>query len=398
MTPPAVWVALLALTGAAGPPSPPPRADAGRERAISEIHRRAASAVPGTPEASRLSDELGKIGRAYLDEGENGRAIELLSEAFSLDEQNGLVLSELTLAHVRADDLESARFYLELAEERVESAPPEIYGVLGEIYYSMNRLDDAVLAWSEFVRFGGQDPVRLKRLMHTRDELALTRGQRSFLGEHFSIFADPDVPDATVRLANEDLEAAYKRESAFFGAQLSGTQVVVLYAGRSYFSLVSVPDWVSGVFDGKIRVCVETREGAMRALSAVLVHELAHALIRQVSRDRAPGWLHEGISQWWEGRRLPRSEIKAVLGGKGPRSIEALDASFRQKLDRGAARSSYAGALSLVEYLMAIRGEGVVACILEGLGGGADFADALRAESGLTPAELFKQWRAWAGV
>jgi hypothetical protein len=299
---------------------------------------------------------------------------------------------------VRVEDFESARFYLQLAEERVASAPPEIYGVLGEIYYSLNRLDDAVLAWSEFVRFGGHDPIQLRRLLRARDELALTRGQRTFAADHFSIFADPDVPDAMLHLASEDLEAAYPRESAFFGAHFSGPQVVVLYAGRSYFSLLSVPDWVSGVFDGKIRVCVEPRDGAERALSAVLTHELAHALIRQGSRDRAPGWLHEGLSQWWEGRRLPRSEIKSVLGKKAPASLEALEATFRQRLDRTAARASYAGALSVVEYLMAIRGEGVVACVLSSLAEGTSFAEALREETGLSPAELYRRWRSWAGV
>jgi tetratricopeptide (TPR) repeat protein len=397
LTPSALWAVALALAGQAAMPSPSP-SDAERERAIAAIHRRAATVAPGSDQAARLSAELGDIGRGYLEQGDYGRAIELLSEAYGLDEQNGLVLSELTLAHVRVEDYDSARFYLQLAEERVASAPPEIYGVLGEIYYSMNRLEDAVLAWSEFVRFGGQDPVQLRRLLLARDELALTSGQRTFVADHFSIFADPDVPDAMVRLASEDLEAAYLRESAFFGAQLSGFQIVVLYAGRSYFSLLSVPDWVSGVFDGKIRVCVEPRYGAERALSAVLTHELAHALIRQSSRDRAPGWLHEGLSQWWEGRRLPHSEVKAVLGKKLPPSLEALEATFRQKLDRAAARASYAGALSVVEYLMAVRGEGVIACVLASLGGGASFGDALRMEAGLSPAELYRKWREWVGV
>lgn len=393
MTALAVWPLFLLLTGQAVPASEP-----AREKAIAALQHRAESATPGSPEAARLGDELAAIGRAYLDEEQTGRAIELLSEAYGLDEQNGLVLSELTLAHVRASDFETARFYLQLAEDRLESAPPEIYGVLGEIYYAMNRLDDAVLAWGEFVRFGGQDPGRLRSLQHARDELAVTRGQRSFLGDHFSIFADPDVSDATVRLASQDLESAYRRESEFFGSSFTAPQVVVLYAGRSYFSLVSVPDWVSGVFDGKIRVCVETREGAERAFSAVLVHELAHALIRQRSRDRAPGWLHEGLSQWWEGRRLPRSEMKEVLGPRGHISLEALEASFRSKLDRRAARASYAHALSLVEFLMAQRGEGVISCLLEDLGAGEDFPTALRAQAGLTPAELYRQWRAWAGV
>lgn len=397
MTPLAIWAIALALEGQAATPSRAP-SDATREKAIAAIHRRAATVAPGTAEATRLGIELGGIGHTYLEQGENGRAIELLSEAYGLDEQNGLVLGELTLAYVRVQDFDSARFYLHMAEERVADAPPEIYGVLGEIYYALNRLDDAVLAWSEFARFGGQDPVRLRRLLRAQDELALARGQRSFAADHFSVFSDPEIPEDMIHRAAEDLEAAYLRESVFFGTQLPGPQIVVLYAGRSYFSLVSVPDWVSGIFDGKIRVCVEPREGAERALSAVLVHELAHALIRQSSRDRAPGWLHEGLAQWWEGRRLPRRDVKAVLGSKPARSIEALEASLRQQLDRSTARASYAQALSLVEYLMSVRGEGAFACVLARLGEGEALPDALREETGLSPEKLFGGWKAWAGI
>ena len=335
------------------------------------------------------------MGRLFLSEGETGRSIELLGEAYGLDEENGLTLAELTLAYVRAGDFESARFYLQRAEPRATRAPPEIYGILGDVYDGLHRLDDAVAAWSEFVRFGGQDPKLLARLARARDELAVTRGQRVIRLEHFAVFADPAVPEDVARRAGEALEAAYREQTAFLGARLSRPQVVVLYGGRAWFSLVSVPDWVSGLYDGKIRVSAEADASA--ALSGVLAHELAHALLRLATRDRAPGWLHEGLAQWLEGRRIPRLEIRSAAGARPAPSLDALDASFSETLDRGAARASYAQSLALVEYLAVVRGEGALACLVSALGEGASFTSALRAEAGLSADELFSGWRKWAG-
>jgi tetratricopeptide (TPR) repeat protein len=388
-----VLLAAVALAGQAA--LPPPTGGEDRERAVAALHRRAETVVPGTPDARKLAESFGIIGRLFLSEGETGRAIELLGEAYGLDEENGLTLAELTLAYVRAGDFDSARFYLQRAEPRATRAPPEIYGVLGEVYDAFHRLEDAVTAWSEFVRFGGQDPKLLARLARARDELAVTRGQRSIRLEHFVVFADPGVSDGVARLAGNALEAAYREQAAFLGARLLRPQVAVLYGGRAWFSLASVPDWVSGLYDGKIRVSVEADVPA--ALSGVLAHELAHALLRLSTHERAPAWLHEGLAQWLEGRRIPRRQIRSAAGARPAESLAELDARFHQTLDRAAAGASYAQSLAIVEYLAVFRGERALACLVAALGEGASFPEALRAETGLTAEELSSGWRTWAG-
>lgn len=387
----ALGLAAFALAGQ-GSPVPP---DAQRESAIASIHRRASTVTPGTPGARQLARELSEIGRAYLGEGQAGRAVELLGEAYGLDEENGLVLAELTLAYVRLEDFDSARFYLRRAEERVALGPAEIFGVLGDVYDSLHRLEDAVTAWTEFVRLGGQDPAISRRLGRVRDEIALARGQRSLQSGHFSVFADPAVSEETLREAGAELEASYARQSALFGPRLFSSQVVVLHAGRAYFSLVSAPDWASGVYDGKIRVSVEA--GEPWAMEGVLNHELAHVMVRAASGGRAPGWLHEGLAQWQEGRRLPRRDF-AAAAGRTERSLAALESSFRGARDRAAARSAYAQSLSVVEYLAAIRGEGALACTVIRLGEGASLSRALSDEMGLSEEEIVAGWRKWAGV
>jgi tetratricopeptide (TPR) repeat protein len=396
----AALAAVLAALPQTGPePGAPPRPGPARDREIAAIQQRAAAAAPGSPAAAKAAHELGRLGAAYLAEGSVDRATELLSEAYALDEEDGVVLAQLTLCYVRAGDYETSHFYLLRAEERAARAPPEIWAVLGDVYLDLHRLDDAVLAWSECVRLGGGDPALLRRLARARDELALSRGQRSIAFDHFTIFADPSVSEELVRLAGQDLEAAYAVQAPLLGARLAAPQLVVLYAGRDYFSLVSVPDWGSGLFDGKIRVSVESESVAPGSARAVLWHELAHALIRARASDRVPGWFHEGLAQWCEGRRIPVRDVRVAVGPHPAWSFGALDGGFGRALPRAVARASYAQALSIVEYLIAARGVGAITCTLARLSdSGGAFEDALRAETGLSEKDLLAAWKRWAGV
>lgn len=368
------------------------------ERQLAALRRTQTGVLPGTTQAKTVAARLAEIGRRYLDLGENGRALELLEEAYSLDDENGLVLAELTLAHVRAEDFPFARFYLELAEQRAPQAPPRVYAVLGETYYALNRLEDAVLAWEQFARLGGTDDRTLTRLARAREELTLSSKQKFLEIGDFAFFFDAAIPREMVERVAARLSESYREQADFFGIRLPATQVVVLYAGRAYFTLVSVPEWVSGVFDGKIRVAVDPHGGITPQLESVLSHELAHSLIRHVSRDRAPGWLHEGLAQWWEGRRVMRGEFRELFRASGPFPLSALETNLARKADRAAARSNYVEALGVVEYLMVTRGPGALACIVRDIGEGESVEAALVRETGLSTMQLVSQWKVWGGI
>lgn len=360
------------------------------------LRRRSEGIRPGTPDARPVAAELARIGRGYLEKGDTGRAVELLEEAYGWDEENGLVLALLTLAYVRRSEFPFARFYLDLAEQRAPRAPAQAYQILGEIYYSLNRLEDAVLAWEHFQTLGGESPATLSRLSKVRQELALALGQRYLETEKFSFFWDPAIPAPVVESIANRLATAYREQSEFFATELPASQIVILYTGRSYFSLVSIPDWVSGVFDGKIRVSLDPDGGLTGELSAVLSHELAHSFIRHSSADRAPGWLHEGIAQWLEGKRIPVSEMRGEFRRHAPHSLGEMEGNLARRSDRAVARSNYVQSLAIVEYLFERHGGGAVACLVRDLGEGRTFAEALKVETGLTPDELFRNWKAWA--
>jgi tetratricopeptide (TPR) repeat protein len=392
----AFLVGLALLLPVAGAFAAEPGTDLAKQ--LAAVRRRAAAVSPGTPAARDLARDLAQIGVGYLEAGDTGRSIELLEEAYGWNERDGLILAQLTLAYVRAENYPFARFYLELAERQAPGAPPEIYGTLGDVYYGLNRVEDAVLAWEQFERLRGNDPSVLRRLSAARQELSIARGQKVLELDDFAIYSDASISPDMIDHVSQHLTEDYAAMSSFLQARLPYSQVVILYAGRAYFSLVSIPDWVGGLFDGKIRISLDPDGGMTPRLEAVLRHELSHALIRYASGDRAPGWVHEGLAQWYEGKRLTIHDQREIFKNHQPVSIAEMDRSVGRKTDRATAQINYGEALGLIEYLMQHRGEGALVCLLRDLAEGMSIEEALDRETGLTPSGLVSAWKAWVGI
>ncbi|MDQ2869323.1 MAG: tetratricopeptide repeat protein [Acidobacteriota bacterium] len=351
--------------------------------------------------AREAGARLAEIARGFAGAGERARAIEILSEAAARDPDSGEILAELARLYLQNGDYEFASATLDASLERAELrlAAPDLYAAIGEGFASANRLEDAVAAWELAEKSGAGDAAIRARLERARRELSVTPGQRLVQSERFAVYSDATVAESVVAAAEAHLENEYTRQREFFGAEdLPGPQIVILYAGRRFFSLVAVPDWVSGVFDGKIRISFDPSAGFTPELRSVLSHELAHAWIRFLSRDHAPGWLHEGLAQWCEGRRFPRKDFHSVFARLTPFSLSEMEGNLGRRGDQVAARANYIEALGLVEYLAFTRGEGAVVCVLRALSDGASLEEALRREAAVTPAELVTRWRTWAGI
>jgi tetratricopeptide (TPR) repeat protein len=367
-------------------------------RRLAELRREIHGAHP--PTAFQVSSRLNDIALEYLESGEAPRAIELLSEAVARDPDNGTALANLILTYLKHEDFEFAGFYLEQATQTtVRRQPnPDVYRTIGDFYAARHRLEDAVMAWDYYILLGGADPSVLARVDRTRRELSVTPGQRLLESDRFALYTDAVISPEVAASAEEHLEREYRRQSTFFATELAGRQTVILYGGRAYFSLVSVPNWISGIFDGKIRISLEPVEGWTSQLAAVLSHELAHAFIRKASGGRAPGWLHEGLAQWFEGKRILRGEFRQALARQPFYSLAEMEGNLTRGADRASRRSSYVEALGLIEFLIQERGEGALACVVGSLGEGTTLANALRRETGYTPVELLSGFRGWANL
>jgi tetratricopeptide (TPR) repeat protein len=374
------------------------------------------------PEITRLTDE----GIRLFARHELPEACERFSEAAARAPQN--IALRGTVARCFEDwgwralrDGRAEEAVLLFRQGLQESpAAEELLTGLGVAAIHAGRADLAVEPLAEVVRShpDGDATILLARLYDQRDE-----GTRAVTLLRRLVAAHPDDAEARRlldKLSREhEAEAGFrKEESAHFVLKYRGAGpaesrqavlatlerlyadigdalgrypaekiLVILYPAGRFREVTGTHDWVSGLFDGKVRLPAGALALARPALTRVLAHECTHAIVHQVARGRAPRWLQEGLAQHFEGAvdedllELPRG---LTLAG-----VEALLTSG----DIAKARTGYRTALWLVRDLFERGGMTAIADLLARLGDGEPAAAAVERVYGLPLERLEAQWR-----
>jgi len=183
------------------------------------------------------------------------------------------------------------------------------------------------------------------------------------------------------------LEAAAARVGRTLAYAPHERTTVVLYEHREFRDVTRVHAWATGLFDGKIRLPVGRVRPPAQELERLARHEYAHAAIHDLTRGRAPRWLHEGLAQALEGAGadpILRAPAGLTLAG-----VEALAADS----DPVRARAGYDIALWIVRDLLDRGGMEPLRELLARLGAGETMAEAMPRVYGLRMTELESQWR-----
>jgi tetratricopeptide (TPR) repeat protein len=183
------------------------------------------------------------------------------------------------------------------------------------------------------------------------------------------------------------LEAAAARVGRTLAYAPHERTTVVLYEHREFRDVTRVHAWATGLFDGKIRLPVGRVRPPAQELERLARHEYAHAAIHDLTRGRAPRWLHEGLAQALEGAGadpILRAPAGLTLAG-----VEALAADS----DPVRARAGYDIALWIVRDLLDRGGMEPLRELLARLGAGETMAEAMPRVYGLRLIELESQWR-----
>jgi tetratricopeptide (TPR) repeat protein len=206
----------------------------------------------------------------------------------------------------------------------------------------------------------------LARIQKTlADESGMTEQHLS----HFNVRYDGDAHEDVGREILRALERHHATLVRTFDHQPSATIPVILFTRTAYYDASGAPTWSGGVFDhtdARIRIPIQGLTTDLTPdMDGTLIHELAHAFIHDRSRALAPREIHEGLAQYLEGKR-----IASMLT---PEQVTSL-ADGRI----GGVAAFYAGALSFVEHLMALRGQGGLNDLLKVMGESTNVDEAFR--------------------
>jgi len=99
-----------------------------------------------------------------------------------------------------------------------------------------------------------------------------------------------------------------------------------------FFELTGAPKWTNAMFfRGQIILPIAKTKGVdLGNLNRSVKHEYTHAILSALSTGNLPGWLDEGLAQWFEGEESPglRTALREWLKTNEPVSLSLLQGGF----------------------------------------------------------------------
>ncbi len=257
----------------------------------------------------------------------------------------------------------------------------ELRELLGDLRDREDRIEDALREWNDAFQKKPSDRLR-EKILRAQRELQAGADYDQAATVHFNLRYDGDVDQYLAQQVMNYLEEQYWILSDRFRHAPPQPITVQLYPTKEFREVTRSPDWVGGLYDGKIRVPLGGLSRLDSRAQAVLVHELTHAVVHSKTRGDCPRWLQEGLAQRADGHRTTPAETREVHEILGRGSVENWET----------AGFSYPAALSLVGYLESERGEGGLIWLLDALGEGVGIEKALQRTYGRSYAELCRAW------
>jgi tetratricopeptide (TPR) repeat protein len=264
---------------------------------------------------------------------------------------------------------------------RLDPERAELHELEGDLLDRDERVEDALDAWRRAFELSPSDRVREKILKSERD-LHASRGFDLSTTPHFTVRYDGEIDLDLASAVMDYLEEQYWVLSDRFAHAPAQPITVLLYPSRQFRQVTQSPEWVGGLYDGKIRVPLGGLHRLDPVAKDVLVHELTHAVVHSKTRGNCPRWLHEGLAQVAEEKTIGRAERDWVA--------EQLSSGAPDEWDAKA--FSYTLALSLTRYLESRGGPRSLVQLLDLLAEGRDVDAALSHLYGEDYRTICRRW------
>jgi hypothetical protein len=190
------------------------------------------------------------------------------------------------------------------AQHAASIAPdsPDAIAMLGFVQFASDHTPDAIRSWKKSLTLRPDATVseylaRAERESNAESEFS----QRE--SSHFNLhFEGKDTSEAFRRDLLAALDSDYDDLVRDLGYSPHNTIPVTLYTQQAFFDVTRAPSWTGAINDGKLRIPVSGVNSVTPALARMLKHELTHSFVSQMSSNRCPTWLNEGIAQIEEGK------------------------------------------------------------------------------------------------
>ena len=235
----------------------------------------------------------------------------------------------------------------------------------------------------------------------------VVNGFQTLTNGHFHLRMQPREAGLYGRRALALLEQAYAKLGPKYGVKLTEPALVEIFSSEKDFAVrtFGMPDdeGFLGVCFGQVITANSpgSRPGRRFNWEAMLWHEFCHVLTLQLTHNRMPRWLSEGISVYEERQADPswgehlNPRYREMLLGKDLTPVSQLSAAFLTPKSPVHLQFAYYQCSLVVQFLVDRFGREKLLLILRDLGDGTEINDTL-ARHTLPMAQLEKEFGTFA--
>ncbi|HEX2957186.1 MAG TPA: peptidase MA family metallohydrolase [Chitinispirillaceae bacterium] len=330
--------------------------------------------------------------------------IEILSKANSFVPENTDVRNDLVFAYVNFGA--SALYVKNLAGAQhaaseallLDPQNTSVNCLAGDVAYEQHDYDAAEKYWKQAKASSPNNKAIDKRISKLKGEKRVERSYSQMKAYHFDIRFDYKALGQGVYDLREFLMEAYEKVGQDFN-QFPEYPIIVVLSNENDFRMVNnVPDFVAGLYDGKIRIPVNFAKVPLSTLKSIVFHEYTHALIYEIAGTSCPIWLNEGIAM----RQMRNDNLVSTDVLRNAIQSGTL-LSYQQINDRSSIWNSeayvslaYAQAWIMAEYLFTRWNYLQVKNVLVRLKQGESFETIIQSSMNRTLAQFDEEWKLFA--
>jgi tetratricopeptide (TPR) repeat protein len=271
---------------------------------------------------------------------------------------------------------------LPYAQHAANIAPdsPDAIAMLGFVHFASDHTPEAIRSWKKSLALRPDATVSQYLARAERESSAESDfSQRE--SSHFNLhFEGKETSEIFRQDLMATLDSEYDELVRDLGYSPRNNIAVTLYTRQAFFDVTRAPSWSGAINDGKLHIPISGVTAVTPELARVLKHELTHSFVSQMSSNRCPTWLNEGIAQIEEGKSSASAgrQLSQLFAAGNEIPFNMLEGSFIS-FSAPEANVAYAESLAGAEYIRDTYGMIEIVRILERLSQGSSTEAALRA-------------------
>jgi tetratricopeptide (TPR) repeat protein len=271
---------------------------------------------------------------------------------------------------------------LRYAQHAVAVTPesPDAIAMLGFVEFASDHTPEAIRWWKKSLTLR-PDATVSQYLARAERESAAESDFSQRESSHFNLhYEGKSTSENFQRDVLATLDSEYDDLVRDLSYSPRNNIAVTLYTQEAFFDVTRAPAWSGAINDGKLRIPISGVQGMTPELARVLKHELTHSFVAQMSGNRCPTWLNEGVAQMEEGRSTSGNgrQLAQLFASGNEIPFNVLEGSF-MNFSGPQAVVAYAESLAAAEYIRDAYGMSEITRILEMLSHGSSTEAALRA-------------------